>query len=183
MRHLTCVGAIAVLLAFACNDETIPAVPEAGLPPGSLPDGIFPPPPGTGGASGMGGAGGAGGVGGSLGACNSPTDIEILRTVNVRTNADFCSGVSCFNTIASPPLYAQCVTECLEQRVAGLSFECAECYGDELSCGLRNFCFNSCQFAACSVPCRTCLEFASCTSAFEVCRGLPGNGCRDTELP
>jgi len=140
---------------------------------------------GVGGAAGFGGEGGAGG--GALGACDNDSDLEALEGAgdNVRDIARDCglpNNVSsfCANLIFNPPLYEECITECVEEAVDGLSTECSACYGELERCGVESICRTQCQLNTCSTLCLDCLNLAGCIEEFEDCRGLPGDGCPDT---
>jgi hypothetical protein len=140
---------------------------------------------GAGGAGGFGGEGGAGG--GALGACDNDSDLEALEGAgdNVRDIARDCglpNNVSsfCASLIFNALQYEECITECVEETVDGLSTECSACYGELERCGLELFCRTQCQLNNCSRSCLDCLNRAGCIEEFEDCRGLPGDGCPDT---
>lgn len=171
------------VLVVGCTNDAPPAVPGTGTP--------VPPGMGTGGTGGVGGAGGFGGEGGAgggaLGACDNDSDLEALEGAsgNVRDIARDCglpNNVSsfCANLIFNPPLYEECITECVEEAVDGLSTECSACYGELERCGVESFCRTQCQLNTCSTLCLDCLDLAGCIEEFEDCRGLPGDGCPDT---
>jgi len=144
---------------------------------------------GTGGAGGAGGSGGEGGVGGrALGACDNDSDLEAIEGVgdNVRDIARICglpnNPSSLCGLIFSLQAYEECISECVEEEVAGLSSECATCYGALERCGVAQIpsipsCRTPCQQNTCSDLCLNCLEGAGCIEDFEECRGLPGDGC------
>ena len=139
---------------------------------------------GTGGSGGMGGAGGAGG--GALGACDNESDLDALEGAgdNVRDIARDCGSRNnpssfCDSLIFNLPQYEECVTECVEGAVDGLSTECSACYGELERCGIEVLCRTQCELNACSRSCLDCLNLAGCIEEFEDCRGLPGDGCPD----
>lgn len=128
-----------------------------------------------------GGTDGAVDGGESTGACDNESDLEALEGVgnDARNIARICGSVnnipSCVFTIQP---YEECVTECVEEEVPGLSTECAACYGALEQCGRASFCqAQQCQFDGCSTLCLNCLNLAGCIEEFEACRGLPGDGC------
>ena len=140
---------------------------------------------GIGGAGGMGGAGGAGG--GALGACDNESDLDALEGAgdNVRDIARDCGSRNnpssfCGSLIFDLPRYEECVTECVEEAVDGLSTECSACYGELERCGIEELCRTQCELNACSRSCLDCLNLAGCIEEFEDCRGLPGDGCPDS---
>jgi hypothetical protein len=87
----------------------------------------------SGGAGGAGGAGGEGGVGGgSKGACDNESDLDAIDGAedtlrNIARDCGLPNNVSsfCANLIFNPPLYEECITECVEEAVDGLSTECS----------------------------------------------------------
>jgi len=134
----------------------------------------------------VGGGGGAGGVGGgALGACDNDSDLEALEGVddNPRDIARICglpnNPSSLCGLIFNLQAYEECISECVEEEVPGLSTECATCYGALERCGVAQFpsCRTPCQQNSCGDSCLTCLEEAGCIEDFEDCRGLPGDGC------
>ncbi|MEM7138825.1 MAG: hypothetical protein AAF500_19770 [Myxococcota bacterium] len=173
-RHIVFGLIVASSVLWACAGEGVPAVASGGTDP-DFPSRIVV--PGTGGSAGAGGSGGAGGEPSSLGACDNDSDVAALTGQNAVATATFCGGIFCISTIGDVQRHAQCVSDCIEERVVGLSTECAACYGDAAGCGLSQFCFGLCQVDTCSVGCLNCLGFAGCSDSFETCRGLPGNGC------
>jgi hypothetical protein len=117
------------------------------------------------------------------GACDNESDLEALEGAddNVRDIARICGlpNLPPFCIINNQP-YEECIGECVEDRVSGLSTECAACYGALERCGLGSRCGSQCQFDACSTMCFDCLNLAGCIEDFEECRGLPGDGCPDS---
>ena len=158
-----------------CGNDAPPTVPGTGA--------LIPPGMGTGGTGGVGGAGGFGGEGGvgggALGACDNDADDtvrNIARDCGLPNNASsFCASL-----IFNPPRYEECITDCVEESVDGLSPECSACYGELERCGLELLCRTQCQFNTCSESCLHCLNLAGCIEEFEDCRGLPGDGCPDS---
>jgi hypothetical protein len=135
----------------------------------------------------LGGIGGAGGVGGgALGACDNESDLDALEGVGdtVRDIARTCglpnNPSSLCGLIFNAPLYEECITECVEEEVPGLSTECAACYGALERCGFDWFCQTQCQLNSCSPVCLDCLNLPGCLEEFEECRGLPGDDCPDS---
>jgi hypothetical protein len=112
------------------------------------------------------------------GACDSESDLEALESDNVRDAARICGlpNVPPFCLVTGQP-YDECIAECVEDRVSGLSTECATCYGKLERCGVDSLCGGQCQFDACRMPCFDCLNVAGCIGDFEDCRGLLGDGC------
>ena len=176
---------LVVLSVFVvgCANDAPPAVPGTGTP--------VPPSMGSGGTGGVGGAGGIGGEGGAgggaLGACDNESDLDALEAADgaprdIARDCGLPNNVSsfCANLIFNPPLYEECITECVEETVDGLSAECSACYGELERCGLESFCRIQCQLNNCSRSCLDCLDLAGCIEEFEDCRGLPGDGCPDT---
>jgi len=143
---------------------------------------------GTGGSGGSGGAGGiGGGTGGSepQGACDNASDLDAIEDAeeSIRNIARDCglpnspSSICASLIIINGTQYGGCISECIEDRVPDLSSECAACYGAVEQCGLNSFCRTQCQLNTCSTFCLDCLENAGCIEEYEVCRGLPGDGC------
>jgi hypothetical protein len=118
------------------------------------------------------------------GACDNEWDLAALEDVgdNVRDIARVCGAPntvpSCIFTIQP---YEECITDCVEEEVPGLSPDCAACYGALEGCGVAQVpsCSTQCQFNSCSTSCLDCLNHADCIAEFEECRGLPGDGCPD----
>ena len=170
------------VFVVGCTNDAPPAVPGTGTP--------VPPGMGTGGTGGAGGAGGFGGEGGAgggaLGACDNDSDLDALESVddNAREIARICGSpnnpASLCGLISNAPLYEECITECVEEEVPGLSTECAACYGALERCRFDWLCGSQCAFNACSPLCLDCLNLAGCIEEFEECRGLPGDGCPDS---
>jgi hypothetical protein len=135
-----------------------------------------------GGAGGIGGGGG--GVGGAgIGACDNESDLEALEGADSspRDIARDCGRMfECANAIGITGRYGDCVSDCVEETVDGLSTECSSCYGALERCGLEAFCRPQCQVNTCSTLCLDCLNRADCIEEFEDCRGLPGDGCPDS---
>jgi len=175
MKWLLC---FALLLA-GCSDSPPPSAGGGSNLPGVG--------PGTGGAGGAGGAGGTGGVGGApRGACDNAKDIDAAEAagVSLREVASSCGSLAnvstfCDNFKFNAEQYEECVSDCVEDEVPGLSIECASCYGALERCGLVQFpsCRISCQQNLCSTLCLNCLNDAGCLEEYEDCRGLPGDGC------
>ena len=166
-----------------CGNDAPPTVPGTGTP--------IPPGMGTGGTGGVGGAGGFGGEGGvgggALGACDNDADLEAIEGAddtmrNIARDCGLPNNVSsfCASLIFNPPRYEECITDCVEESVDGLSAECSACYGELERCGLELLCRTQCQFNTCSESCLHCLNLAGCIEEFEDCRGLPGDGCPDS---
>lgn len=130
---------------------------------------------------GQGGAGGAsdGGIDGGIeaGACENPLDLDALAAAKVSSVTTSCTGLVCLNTLGNLLLHQQCVSNCVERNIPGLSSECSACYGDLAGCALDAFCYSVCQFNTCGLQCLNCLSSADCLTEFEACRGIPGDGC------
>ena len=169
---------ILALGVLGCGDEPVPTFGGGGgtVPPGKI--------PGDGGAGGAGGAGGVGGVE-PKGACDNASDLGAIETAggSIRDVASDCGSLlnpsSCSSLILNAPRYEQCITDCVEAEVPGLSTECASCYGALEGCGVQQIpsCWTSCQNNTCSDLCLNCLTDAGCIEGYETCRGLPGDGC------
>jgi len=173
-----------LILSFfvvGCANDAPPTLPGTGtpIPPGMGTGGDG----GTGGAGGMGGEGGAGG--GAKGACDNESDLDAIDGADdtLRNIARDCGAPnnpsSLCGLIFSLQAYEECISECVEEEVAGLSTECATCYGALERCGVAQIpsCRTPCQQNTCSDLCLNCLEGAGCIEDFEECRGLPGDGC------
>ena len=162
-----------------CANDAPPSLPGTGTP--------VPPAMGTGGNGGTGGAGGIGGEGGAgggaKGACDNESDLDALQSVDgsPRDIARDCGRTfKCANAIGITGQYGECVSDCVEENIEGLSMDCSACYGDLERCGLESFCRPQCQVNTCSTLCLDCLDLAGCIEEFEDCRGRPGDGCPDT---
>ena len=142
---------------------------------------------GVGGGGSGGSAGADGGVDGGTdggepqGACDNESDLEALEGVgdDGRDIARIC-GLPNSNSLLlclSTRPYEQCIAECVEDEVPGLSTECAACYGALERCSRDSFCQTRCQFNGCSAPCLDCLSLAGCIEEYEECRGIPGDDC------
>jgi len=113
------------------------------------------------------------------GACDNTLDlVAIVRAGGGRDASHACSENDCADRIGVPGLYEECVNTCVEDRVAGLSSDCAACYGSLERCSLealcRPYCVNN---DTCNVECSNCLRDYGCSEEFEACRGLPGDEC------
>ena len=171
---------ILTFFVVGCANDAPPSLPGTGTP--------VPPAMGTGGNGGTGGAGGIGGEGGAgggaKGACDNESDLDALQSVDgsPRDIARDCGSRNnlssfCGSLIFNLPRYEECVTECVEEAVDGLSTECSACYGELERCGIEVLCRTQCELNACSRSCIDCLNLAGCIERFEDCRGLPGDGC------
>ncbi|MBT8452233.1 MAG: hypothetical protein KJO40_09735 [Deltaproteobacteria bacterium] len=160
---------------LGCGDDPPPTVSGGGtrVPGGTIGE--------TGGTPGAGGSGGAGGAGGAQpkGACDNGSDLDAIEAAeqSVRDIARNCGLFVCAASIGNATAYGECVEGCVSERVPALSTDCAGCYGDLESCGLASLCRFQCQGSTCSTLCLDCLNGADCLTAFEECRGLPGDGC------
>ncbi|MFW2387993.1 MAG: hypothetical protein ACN4G0_06640 [Polyangiales bacterium] len=177
MRWLLLIG----LLLSGCSDSPPPTY---GGGAGAVPGGSIPDPGGTGGNGGAGGSGGEGGDGGSMGACDNATDIGAMEAAgeSLRDVARSCGlpnnmSSFCASLIGTGGLYEECISDCVEESVPGLSTECAACYGALERCGLASLCRTSCQLNNCSSLCLDCLNRGGCIEEYETCRGLPGDSC------
>jgi hypothetical protein len=170
---------ILALAALGCGDEAPNTFPAGGtVPLAKIPE--------TGG-SGGGGGDGLGGAGGfePRGACDNASDLGAIESASdsVRNIASDCGSLvnisSCASLILNAPEYEECITDCVEEDVPGVSAECASCYGALERCGLQQIpsCRVSCQNNTCSDLCLNCLTDEGCIEDYEDCRGLPGNGC------
>lgn len=166
---------IVALGSLGCADNAPPPAPGGG---GPIPPGGF---AGSGGSAGAGGVGGEGGAGGmSEGACDKASDLDAIEGAgqSVRDLARDCGrSFGCASSIGISGRYGDCVSDCVEEGVDGLSTECADCYGALERCGLESFCRPQCQVNTCSTLCLDCLEMAGCIEDYEICRGLPGDSC------
>ncbi len=167
------------LFITACGSNPVPALGQSGPIPDIVVRAVTP------GQGGTGGSGLDGGVDGGVGAgaCDNPADLDAVAAANLNAVTTFCTGLVCLTTIGNSPSYEQCVNECVERNVQGLSSECADCYGGVARCGLNAFCLSVCQFNTCGLQCLNCLSFAGCLTEFEECRGLPGDGCNSGGPP
>jgi len=168
------------LLLGACNDAEPPTYAGGGpiLPGGSAPS------DGAGGAGGFGGQGGAGG--GPKGACDNASDVVSIENAGlpIREVAGRCGSLTnvstfCASFVFDAAQYEECISQCVEENVSGLSVECAACFGALERCGLEegSSCRIFCQDDSCSASCLDCLNAGGCLESYENCRGLPGDGC------
>jgi len=171
------------LLVSGCSDSPPPTY---GGGAGAVPGGSIPDPGGTGGNGGAGGFGGEGGELGSRGACDNSNDVTALddagggsREIAVRCGLPSGTSAICASLIGTGGLYEECISDCVEESIPGLSTECAACYGALERCGLASLCRTSCQLNTCSNLCLDCLYRSGCIEEYETCRGLPGDGCLD----
>ncbi len=119
------------------------------------------------------------------GACDNESDLEALDGIggNVREVARICRApdnpFSVCGLISVSQLYEECVGECVEDSIPGLSVECASCEGALERCGPLAVpsCVSPCLFNGCSTLCLDCLSRAGCIEEYEDCRGIPGPGC------
>jgi len=84
---------------------------------------------------------------------------------------------NCANLVGNGELYGDCISTCVENRVEGLSSECAGCYGDAERCSHDSFCISRCRLNTCSTPCLECLNGADCILELEECSGIPDDTC------
>ena len=139
---------------------------------------------GAGGMAGSGGDGGQGGVGGvPEGQCDNPADNMLLTgLINAGANGRFiahdCANLSCANELIET-IFKQCVAECVEGEIIGLSSECAGCYGDlawdslpscNIACGQSGA-------ASCEPLCFTCPGYSTALTALDACAGRPSRDC------
>jgi hypothetical protein len=169
------------LCVVGCGNDAPPVIPGSDTPlsPGNI--------DGTGGAGGgAGGGGGTGGEDGSIGACDNEADLGVIEGMDssLRDVARDCGLPNnvfslCANLIFNGQQYEECIAECIEEEVPGLSTECVACYGALERCGVAQIpsCRTQCQLNTCSTLCLDCLNRVDCISDFEECRGLPGDGC------
>ena len=198
--------AFGLLLSFAlaaCNQSSTPAAPGGGTggtvgPPatggsggtGTGGSGGTAGGSGTGGSAGMGGAaggnggaGGSGGIGLGDGACDNVDDLDALSGLlpnNARNVAASC-GVACA-ALTVEALYVQCVVECVQDDVPGLSEGCATCYGDFAWC-LGLGCNSNCEIDACDPVCESetsCPGYGSCFADLNQCAGRNSRDCGET---
>jgi len=160
---------------LGCGDDPPPTLSSGS---GRVPSGSI---GGTGATGGAGGGGGAGGAGGAVprGACDNRSDLGAIESASesVRDIARDCGLFVCAASVGSANAYGVCVEDCVSDRVAALSTDCAGCYGNLERCGLPALCRFQCQANTCSALCLNCLNGANCLTEFEQCRGLPGNSC------
>ena len=165
------------LCVVGCTNETAPptvggsgnpSVPGQGIGGGSR---------GTGGADGGTDAGTDGGERG--GACDNGSDLDAIEGAGdgPRNIARDCGLIACANWVGNGPGYESCVSTCVADELAGLSPECAACYGGLERCSHDAFCRSQCQNNTCSATCLSCMNGADCILDLEECRGLPGDGC------
>ncbi|NNE17225.1 MAG: hypothetical protein HKN10_01990, partial [Myxococcales bacterium] len=116
------------LLIFAlgllgCGDDPPPNVSGSGdrAPGGSVSN-----PGATGGAAGFGGAGGAGGAA-PEGACDNGADLDAIEGASdtVRNLARNCGLFVCAASVGDGNAYEQCVNDCVNDGVPGISTDCA----------------------------------------------------------
>ncbi len=120
---------------------------------------------GTGGTAGTGGTGGTAGTGGSggtapTGACTNTADTAIVCDAGFDAAVSTCA----LNALGQGPATSQCL-----QDDAGLTLECADCYGGVTQCGFDN-CVIVCGTDSGSQACRDCVS-ENCDAAFEECKG------------
>lgn len=174
---MTWLLAIGILLA-GCGDAP-PATVGGGA--GNAPIGSVPEPGSSGGS---GGAGGAGGDPESRGACDNASDVDAIEAAgralrDVARDCGLPNNMSsfCASLIGTGGMYEECISDCVEGSVPGLSTDCSGCYGALERCGLASLCRTQCQLNNCSTLCLDCLNRAGCIEEYEACRGLPGDGC------
>jgi|GEM_PF-2053353 len=156
-------------------------------------DPIAPPPPG--GSSGIPPLVGTGNTGGSppvdagidagrdasvsRGACDNAGDLDAINSSgNTRDISRGCSQIICIAySVGDLAQYEQCINDCVENGVQGVSADCAACYGLVERCTIEQSCSEACVGDTCNTVCSDCLDSAGCTAEFEDCRGLPGDGC------
>ena len=135
---------------------------------------------GESGAAGMGGSSGMGGSGGvvSAGVCDNSNDLDAIANAGdtLRNIGGTCGTDTCGSYIFNPPMFASCISSCLESEVTGLSSECSSCYGEVARCGLSAFCLD-CGNDTCSADCLSCLNGAGCLTALDACTGIPTDDC------
>jgi hypothetical protein len=68
-----------------------------------------------------------------MGACDNTGDLDALsglQPTNARQIAADCGITECSNLLSMETAFKVCVDGCVDRAVAGLSSECASCYGD-----------------------------------------------------
>lgn len=101
--------------------------------------------------------------GGAMAACTNAADTAALDAVDEAMIAEDC-GRTCFGG-------SRCVRDCMVD-MAGVSLECATCFGETAQCTARN-CALRCSGGD-TPECTMCRMEAGCISAFESCSGLSG---------
>lgn len=170
---------ILVLLASCGNDADPPAAPGGGSDPTIVGSGTRS--VGGTGSGGTGGEAGAGGDGGSASAaCANDFDIAALdASLEARELVRECLVFSFFacRSALNPEIYESCVTECVLDRVEGLSNDCGRCFGRASRCELENTCDTACVLNICSEGCLSCSRGAGCLDELEECTGLNDTSC------
>ena len=180
MRTILAYEAASVHWALAIGVQR-PPPPTYGGGSGAAPIGSLPEPGGTGGID---GTGGVGGELGSRGACDNASDIDAIDVAggglrDVARDCGLPSASSFCASLIGSGSYEECISNCVEESIPGLSTECAACYGGLERCGFQSLCRTQCRLNGCSTTCLDCLNRGGCIEEYERCRGLPGNGCLD----
>jgi hypothetical protein len=102
---------------------------------------------------------------GPMNACLNPADQTALSDMKAVTDAAQACGTACF-----PDPNPTCNRDCMVMR-AGLTPDCATCYGESIKCAAEN-CLLQCISGNEKPECRACSE-QFCTPAFRACSGLP----------
>jgi hypothetical protein len=119
---------------------------------------------GTGGSGGTAGSGGSGGTT-PTGACTNTADTAVVCGAGFDDAVSTCA----LDALGQGPGTSQCL-----QDDAGLSKDCADCYGDVTQCGFDN-CVVVCGADSASQACRDCVS-ENCDAAFGECTGTPDCG-------
>jgi len=117
-----------------------------------------------------------------MGACDNPDRIVLGQLdPNARQIAADCGLTTPCENLIDETAFTDCVTNCVNQRVAALSSGCPSCYGEYAWCSLD--CENDCATDSCGIDCLTCLSTAPndpCMPELTQCTGRTMSlDCRD----
>jgi hypothetical protein len=118
------------------------------------------------------GAGGAGeggqgaGGGAAAGACTNDADKTIIEGDKAGLQKKVGDCATKYLGQDGP------TNDCIKEQT-GLSADCSKCFGDEVSCAVKN-CMNECLADQQSQACTDC-RAKNCDPAFETCAGLSAN--------
>ncbi len=115
-----------------------------------------------------------------MGACNNTDDVAALAVLvpsNARQVAADCGLKSCSAESGLQDPFTTCVSDWVEQAVAGLSSDCSNCYGDFTWCSMA--CLGLCDVNSCDPLCIACLSTSSagCIQELNQCAGRMSNDC------
>ena len=97
------------------------------------------------------------------------------REGSLRDLARECAAFECGRHGADHDAYSECVAECVQR--AGVSSECASCYGGAEACTLGSSCQPPCPLDTCSEACLVCLEAGRCLETLNACKGSNEDEC------